>query len=96
MAGILGKGPKVSAVHRNAIIVYQGRFVAAKQAGQVEFFEMLAPELQGEMRRALQTGRRQSASHIKDEWLRVDTPIARPRSLIDSTSRTIRRGMSDN
>lgn len=95
LSGILGQGVRVPCIQRNAIILYQGRFVAAKQAGQVEFFETLSTELQGEMRRALQTGRRATTIHIKDAWLkaaeRPDEP-RRPRSLLDAAPRSVRMG----
>ncbi|HEX3726115.1 MAG TPA: DEAD/DEAH box helicase, partial [Pirellulales bacterium] len=56
--GVVTEGPRVAATHRNALILQSGRLVASRQAGNVEFYEPLAPAIQWEMRRALATGNR--------------------------------------
>ena len=91
LCGIIGGGPRVTATPKNSLILRGGRFVAAKQAGQVEFFVEFPPEQQAEMRRALQTGRRQPDSHVPASWSELKSIPLRPRSLSDAPSRTIRR-----
>lgn len=91
LCGIVGSGPRVTATPKNSVILRGGRFVAAKQAGQVEFFVDFPPEQQAEMRRALQTGRRQPESHVPAAWSELKSIPLRPRSLSDAPSRTIRR-----
>jgi ATP-dependent Lhr-like helicase len=64
LSGIVTCGPRVAAMHKNSLVLHQGRCVAAKVAGRIEFHVDVDPRLQLEMRRALQHGRR-----ITDEEL---------------------------
>jgi ATP-dependent Lhr-like helicase len=91
LSGIIDSGPRIPANHKNALIVRNGRFVAAKQAGQIDFFAEFPVEQTAEMRRALQTGRKEQATHVRMEWLDTQPIASRPRSLSDAPSRTIRR-----
>jgi ATP-dependent Lhr-like helicase len=70
LSGIVGDGPRIAAGHRNLIILREGKCVAARQAGKIEFFEEIETQTQAEMYRALQTGRRHAATHLREEWLR--------------------------
>jgi ATP-dependent Lhr-like helicase len=56
--GVLTPGPRIAATHRNAIVVQEGRLIASRQAGNVEFYETLDQATQWEMRRAMTLGRR--------------------------------------
>ena len=58
LSGIVTCGPRIAAMHKNSIILYQGRCVASKVAGRIEFHAEVPQHLQLEMRRALQHGRR--------------------------------------
>ncbi|MBC7856495.1 MAG: DEAD/DEAH box helicase, partial [Pirellulaceae bacterium] len=58
LSGIITDGPRIPAMHKNALILQAGRCVAAKIAGRIEFFAEVEPELQMAMRRSLQVGRR--------------------------------------
>jgi ATP-dependent Lhr-like helicase len=91
LSGILDTGPRIPANHKNTLILRGGRFVAARQAGQITFFAEFPSELAAEMRRTLQTGRRDVASHVRPEWLDARPIASRPRSLLDAPSRTVRR-----
>jgi ATP-dependent Lhr-like helicase len=55
--GIVTDGPRISAMHKNAVILQNGRCVAAKQADQIVFFEHVSQDIAVVMRRALQTSR---------------------------------------
>ncbi|MGE0755947.1 MAG: DEAD/DEAH box helicase [Pirellulaceae bacterium] len=90
LSGIVGDGPRIAAAHRNAMILYRGRCVGARQSGQIELFQTFEPVVQADMRRALQTGRRLAATAVPDEWPRAPQPGARPRSLLDTPSRSLR------
>jgi ATP-dependent Lhr-like helicase len=81
LTGIVTQGQRIAANHKNALILKGGRCVAAKQAGQIEFFAEFDAITTAEMRRALQTGRRQSDAHIRQSWLdeKHEPPIARVR-----------------
>jgi ATP-dependent Lhr-like helicase len=91
LSGIIDSGVRIPATHRNALIVQGGRCVAAKVSGQIEFFTDVPTHVMAEMRRTLQTGRRDPASHIRPEWL-DDRPLpSRPRSLLDIPSGAVRK-----
>ncbi len=62
LSGIIDEGPRVTATHRNALILCGGRCVASRQAGRIDFHEPLPPETEAEMRRALQLGRRATST----------------------------------
>jgi ATP-dependent Lhr-like helicase len=91
LSGIVGEGARVAAMHRNLFILQHGKCIAAKQAGKIEFFDSPGSvQVQADMQRSLQTGRRQFASHLREAWLREVGEIRRPRSLDDLPSRSIR------
>ena len=58
LSGIITDGPRIPAMHKNALILQAGRCVAAKVSGRIEFFAELDPLTQLAMRRSLQVGRR--------------------------------------
>jgi ATP-dependent Lhr-like helicase len=91
LCGILDDHPRVPGNHRNALVVQDGEFVAAIQARQISFFVERDVEQAGEIRRALQTGRRRQELHVPEQWLGVHPLPTRPRSLSDAPSRTVRR-----
>ncbi len=70
LSGIVTCGPRIAAMHKNSLVLYQGRCVASKVAGRIEFHAETPAHLQLEIRRALQHGRR-----ITDEELeKTKTP----------------------
>ena len=90
--GIVTDGPRISAMHKNAVILQNGRCVAAKQADQIVFFEHVSQDIAAVMRRALQTGRVDPASHIRQEWVDGKSRRAKPKSEIPIIpSRTMRQ-----
>jgi ATP-dependent Lhr-like helicase len=58
--GLITSDARVTATHRNALIVQNGRLVASRQAGTVEFHEPVDQATQWAMRRAMTTGKRSS------------------------------------
>lgn len=70
LSGVVTEGPRIAALHKNAIVIHRGRAVAAKVSGRIEFFGTVDPHLQVEMRRALQLGKRP----IGEPKLHVHTP----------------------
>jgi ATP-dependent Lhr-like helicase len=56
LAGILTPGPRVPAVHGNALAWYEGRLIATLQAGEVSFIEPLPAERREEIARAIRVG----------------------------------------
>jgi ATP-dependent Lhr-like helicase len=58
LSGIVTSGPKIAAMHKNAVVYQQGRCVAAKVSGRMEFFAEVDPAVELAMRRALQLGRK--------------------------------------
>ncbi len=90
--GIVTDGPRISAMHKNAVILQNGRCVAAKQADQIVFFEHVSQDIAVVMRRALQTSRVDPASHIRQEWVDGKSRRAKPKSEIPIIpSRTMRQ-----
>jgi ATP-dependent Lhr-like helicase len=69
LAGIVTPGPRIAATHKNALILQGGRCVAAKEASHIEFFAEFDTLTTAEMRRGLQTGRREVASHLRQRWM---------------------------
>lgn len=68
LSGIIGAGPRVPSNHRNALVLRDGHFVALKQAGQIEFLGACTEEELREMRRSLQTGRREPLPVTPFDW----------------------------
>jgi ATP-dependent Lhr-like helicase len=67
LSGVIGDGPRIAAVHKNALVIQNGRCVAAKVGGRIEFFAEVDPADQLLIRKSLQIGRRverATASHI--------------------------------
>jgi ATP-dependent Lhr-like helicase len=58
LAGIITEGPRIAAMHKNALVVQNGRCVAAKIAGRIEFFAEVEPAQQLLIRKSLQVGRK--------------------------------------
>ena len=69
LTGIITGQARIKAHPQNTLILQCGRCVAAKQSRQVEFFAEFEPETAAQMQRALLTGRRESASHIRPAWI---------------------------
>jgi ATP-dependent Lhr-like helicase len=68
LAGIVLPGPRVPSLHTGALILRDGRCIAAKTGNRIEFFEEVQPAEQFEMTRALHRGRRTTArKHLKQE-----------------------------
>jgi ATP-dependent Lhr-like helicase len=70
LIGILNKQARITANSKTSFVLYQGRCVAVKQAGQVEFLESLSGALQYAMRRALQIGYRERETPVFEKPLR--------------------------
>jgi ATP-dependent Lhr-like helicase len=62
LAGIITPGQKVPASHTAALVLWQGRWIAARSGGRTEFFEEVPLALHAEMSRALQRGFRSWSS----------------------------------
>ncbi|MDX1947927.1 MAG: DEAD/DEAH box helicase [Pirellulaceae bacterium] len=58
LTSVLASGPRIPAMHKNALVVHQGRCVAAKIAGRIETFAEIDPAQQMLIRKSLQVGRR--------------------------------------
>lgn len=89
LSGLVTEGPRIPAIHKNAIVIHRGRAVAAKVSGRIEFFAAVDPLLQVEMRRALQLGKRP----VGPEKLHVRTGSRRTIMLPDPDSLDSRRRM---
>lgn len=76
LAGVVSEGVRVPAMHKNCLILQQGRCVAAKISARIEFYAELDPVTQLTMRRALQVGRRIMSNLEVDS--RIRTPAALP------------------
>lgn len=83
---------RIAAVANNAIILRDGKCVAAKQADQIEFFDSLSQDDQAAMRRALQTGKRDAEPHLRSVWIKTDRePRKSPELTTHAPSRSIRQ-----
>jgi ATP-dependent Lhr-like helicase len=92
LTGIVTREARIPSTHKNALILQRGRCVAAKVAGEIEFFAEQDTQTAAEMRRALQTGRRVSSSHLLEEWLDEERPrVAMTSANPKLPSRTMRR-----
>jgi ATP-dependent Lhr-like helicase len=58
LSSVLAGGPRVPAMHKNALVIQGGRCVAAKIAGRIELFAGIDPAEQMLIRKSLQVGRR--------------------------------------
>jgi hypothetical protein len=56
LAGILTTGPRIPATHKSALVIQNGRCVAAKIAGRIEFFAEVDPREHLAIRKSLQVG----------------------------------------
>ncbi|MBP89784.1 MAG: hypothetical protein CMJ64_24270 [Planctomycetaceae bacterium] len=83
LAGIILPGQRVTANQKNYLILQDGRCVAAKQSGQVELCAEVDRETEAAMRRAMQTGRKDAQTHIRERWLAEDR---KPRPLPELTT----------
>ncbi len=57
LSGVITEDPRVTATNKNALILRDGCYVAAKQVGQVEFFAAQDSHAEYQFSRALQRGR---------------------------------------
>ena len=77
-------GPRIPAMHKNALVVQSGRCVAAKIAGRIEFLAEIDPSQQFLIRKSLQVGRRVHAAALpsipEPHFERTFAPCQRPRS----------------
>lgn len=81
LRGIIDRGPRIPAVHRHAIVMQNGKYVAVARQKEIEFFMEVAPELENEMRRALQMGFRRSLVQSPQ----LTRPAAMPRRVLGAT-----------
>jgi ATP-dependent Lhr-like helicase len=58
LSGVIGDGPRIPAMHKNALVIQNGRCIAAKIAGRIEFLGNIDPADQLLIRKSLQVGRR--------------------------------------
>jgi ATP-dependent Lhr-like helicase len=58
LSGIVGDGPRIPAVHKNAMVLQNGRCVAAKIAGRIDVLAECDPAQQSLIRKSLQVGRK--------------------------------------
>ncbi len=63
LSGVISEGPRIPAMHKNALVLQNGRCVAAKIAGRIEFLadidsSTIEPSEQLLVRKSLQVGRR--------------------------------------
>ena len=92
LAGIVIAGRRIAANQQNMLILQDGRCIAAKEAGHIEFLADVAVEVQAEMRRALQTGRPAPRSHLRAAWLDRQHPLPdRPQLSSRVPSRSLRK-----
>ena len=89
LCGILTSGNRIPATQKNYVILQAGRCVAAKVTGRIEFFAQVAPQVEAQMRRALQYGRRIVSN--KDPSLHRFQPRTTQVKLPDDTQLNSRR-----
>jgi ATP-dependent Lhr-like helicase len=58
LSGVLGAGQRVPAMHKNYLVIQNGRCIAAKIAGRIEFLSTIDPAEQLLIRKSLQVGRK--------------------------------------
>jgi ATP-dependent Lhr-like helicase len=58
LSGVIGDGPRIPAMHKNALVIQNGRCIAAKVAGRIEFLGNVDPAEQLLIRKSLQVGRK--------------------------------------
>jgi ATP-dependent Lhr-like helicase len=58
LSGVLGEGQRIPAMHKNYLIIQNGRCIAAKIAGRIEFLADIDPADQLLIRKSLQVGRK--------------------------------------
>jgi ATP-dependent Lhr-like helicase len=58
LSGVISEGPRIPAMHKNALILQNGRCVAAKIAGRIEFLGEIDSADQMLIRKSLQVGRK--------------------------------------
>jgi ATP-dependent Lhr-like helicase len=58
LSGMIGEGPRIPAMHKNALVLQNGRCIAAKVAGRIEFLAEIDPSEQLLIRKSLQVGRK--------------------------------------
>jgi ATP-dependent Lhr-like helicase len=86
LAGVITAGPRIPAMHKNALIVQRGRCVAAKVAGRIEFFAEVEAGEHLLMRKSLQVGRRIQVVPVAESASAVPSPHAfRRRTPADDT-----------
>jgi ATP-dependent Lhr-like helicase len=58
LSGVITDGPRIPAMHKNALVIAAGRCVAAKVAGRIDFLAEVDPGEQVLIRKSLQVGRK--------------------------------------
>jgi ATP-dependent helicase Lhr and Lhr-like helicase len=58
LSGVIGEGPRIAAMHKNALVVQNGRCIGAKVAGRIELVAEIDPAQQLLIRKSLQVGRK--------------------------------------
>jgi len=64
LSGVISEGPRIPAMHKNALVLQNGRVVAAKIAGRIEFLAEIDPADQLLIRKSLQVGRKLSRAAV--------------------------------
>ncbi|MCB9874670.1 MAG: DEAD/DEAH box helicase [Planctomycetaceae bacterium] len=92
LAGIITTSPRVTANSNNSLILKDGKCVAAKQSDRIEFYEEFPLEIEAEMRRSLQIGKREANSHVRSAWIASDRkPRQTPELTAHVPSRSLRQ-----
>jgi ATP-dependent Lhr-like helicase len=58
LTGVIGDSPRIAAMHKNAIVLQNGRPIAAKVSGRIEFLADVDLAEQHLIRKSLQVGRK--------------------------------------
>jgi hypothetical protein len=73
LVGVLAEGKRIPGSHTASVAIWRGRFVAARAAGQTEFYEEIDVESKARMSRALERGLRDWAEPTGEELTASET-----------------------
>ena len=65
LSGVIGDGARIPAMHKNALVLQNGRCIAAKISGRIEFLADIDPAQQMLIRKSLQVGRKLQPAAVK-------------------------------
>jgi ATP-dependent Lhr-like helicase len=77
LSGVITAGPRIAAMHKNALVLQNGRCVAAKVAGRIEFLADVDAAQAMLMRKSLQVGRKVRVQSIREDAQTDRMPAAR-------------------